>query len=200
MTLQQFLAWEERQALRYEFDGFQPVAMAGGTAAHSATQRNLLYALTGRLRGKRCQPYGSDLKIEVVGRIRYPDAFVVCTPVAPTQTVVTDPVVIFEILSDGTANTDLVEKNAEYRATPSIRRYVILQQTDAAAVVFARKGEDWVADIVAGTDGVLQLPELGIEVPLAEIYADLELTGAPSDDDGTAESSADDRTRNSPRA
>src|ERR1700733_303025 len=72
MGLRQFLAWEERQPLRYEFDGFQPVAMTGGTAAHSAIQRNILHALTGRLRGKSCQPYGSDLKIEVVGRIRYP--------------------------------------------------------------------------------------------------------------------------------
>ena len=30
MTLPEFLAWEERQELRYEFNGFQPVAMAGG--------------------------------------------------------------------------------------------------------------------------------------------------------------------------
>ena len=45
MTLQQFLAWEEKQELRYEFDGFQPIAMAEGTAAHSAVQRNLLISL-----------------------------------------------------------------------------------------------------------------------------------------------------------
>jgi Uma2 family endonuclease len=88
----------ERQPLRYEFDGFQPVAMTGDTAAHSAIQRNSLHALTGRLRGKPCQPFGNDLKIEVVGRIGYPDTFVVCTQVAPRQTVVTDPVVVFEVL------------------------------------------------------------------------------------------------------
>ena len=29
MSLAEFLAWEERQELRYEFDGFQPVAMTG---------------------------------------------------------------------------------------------------------------------------------------------------------------------------
>ena len=29
MRLEQFLAWEERQELRYEFDGFAPVAMTG---------------------------------------------------------------------------------------------------------------------------------------------------------------------------
>jgi len=175
MTLEQFLAWEERQPLRYEFDGLQPVAMTGGTAAHAAIQRNLLFSLTGRLRGKPCQPYGSELKIEVAGRIRYPDAFVVCTPVPPRSTVVTDPVVVFEVISDGTAGDDLVSKNAEYRATPCIQRYIILQQTKVAAIVFSRKGEDWVTDLIAGGDALLRLPEVGIELPLRELYADLEL-------------------------
>lgn len=175
MSLGEFLSWEERQAPRYEFDGFQPVAMTGGTAAHSAIQRNLLFALTGRLRGKPCQPHGSELKIEVAGSIRYPDAFVTCAPVAPKDTVVREPVVVFEILSESTANTDLIEKNAEYRATPSIQRYVILEQDHAAAIVFARKGEDWVADIVAGEETVLRLPEVGVEVPLMELYEGVEL-------------------------
>jgi Uma2 family endonuclease len=200
MNLRQFLAWEERQPLRFEFDGFQPVARTGGTAAHSAIQRNILHALTGRLRGKPCQPYGSDLKIEVVGRIRYQDAFVVRTPLAPRQTVVTDPVIVFEVLSEGTANTHLVEKNAEYRATPSIRRYVILEQTHAAGIVFVRKGEDWISEIVAGDDAVPRLPEIGVEFPLAEIYADVELTGPPPEDDDTAEPSGDGPTRSSYRA
>ena len=33
MSLEEFLAWEERQELRWEFDGFVPMAMTGGTAA-----------------------------------------------------------------------------------------------------------------------------------------------------------------------
>jgi Uma2 family endonuclease len=200
MTLQQFLAWEERQELRYEFDGFQPVAMTGGTSAHDGIQMNLHAALVNRLRGKPCRPHGSDLKIEVAGRIRYPDAFVVCTPVAPRQTVVTDPVVVFEVPSEGTANSDLVEKNAEYRAIPSIQRYVILEQTHAAAIVFVRKGEDWVSEIVTGDAAVLRLPEIGIEIPLAEIYIDVELTGTPPDDDDTAAPSGNDPAVSSPRA
>ena len=175
MTLDQFLAWEEGQDLRYEFDGFQPIAMAGGTAAHSAIQRNILFSLTGRLRGMQCQPHGSELKIQVAGRIRYPEAFVVCTPVPPRSKVVTNPVVVFEVLSDGTANDDLVVKNAEYRATPSIQRYVVLQQTHAGATVFARKGEDWVAELVSGGEALLRMPEIGIEIPLAELYIDVDL-------------------------
>lgn len=183
MTIEQFLAWEDRQELRYEFDGFQPVAMTGGTAAHAAILRNILFSLTGRLRGQSCQPYGSELKIEVAGRIRYPDAFVVCTPVPPRSKVVTEPVVVFEVLSDSSVNEDLIVKNAEYRATPSIQRYIILQQTDAGAVVFARKGEDWISEPISGADANIRMPEIGIEIPLEELYIGVELIPAPEDAD-----------------
>ena len=46
MTLPEFLAWEERQELRYEFDGFRPIATVGGTLAHSSIQAHLITALT----------------------------------------------------------------------------------------------------------------------------------------------------------
>ena len=139
MSLDDFLDWEERQELRYEFDGFQPVAMTGGTSEHAAIQRNLIMALGNRLRGKPCQAYGSELKIAVAGSIRYPDAFVVCSPVARGATVVTDPVVVFEVLSPSTSTTDSIVKNQEYRDTPSIQRYVMLEQDHQGAIVFGRR-------------------------------------------------------------
>ena len=169
MSLDDFLEWEERQELRYEFDGFRPTAMTGGTVEHSAIQRNLITALTNRLRGKPCQPHGSELKIAVAGSIRYPDAFVVCSLVPRGTTVVIDPVVVFEVLSPSTSNTDRIVKNQEYRDTPSIQRYVMLEQDRQAATVFDRAGDDWVGHLVSG-DVALAMPEIGIELPLAELY------------------------------
>ncbi len=189
MTLAEFLAWEDRQELRYEFDGFAPKAMTGGTAAHSAIQMNLLRVLGNLLLGRPCRPHGSHLKIEVVGRIRYPDAFVVCTPVSPRAKVVSDPVVVFEILSPTSAHEDLVVKNAEYRATPSVRRYVVLEQGRIGALAFVRKDADWVTDILDGRDAVLALPEIGISIPMAELYADLVL---PAEDRGAEDRGAED--------
>jgi len=72
---------EARQELRYEFDGFRPVAMIGGTATHSALQRNLVIVIGGRLRVALCQFFGGDLKVETARGYRYPDGFVVCNPV-----------------------------------------------------------------------------------------------------------------------
>ena len=173
MTLEEFLDWESRQEFKYEFDGFQPVGMVGVTAAHSAIQRNLLGLLFNLLRGQRCQAHGSELKIRVAGHIRYPDAFIICSPLLPSATAVDDPVVVFEILSPGTSYTDRIEKNREYRATLSIQRYVILEQSRAAATVYTRAGTEWLADVLVA-EGELVMPEVGISVPLAEIYEGVE--------------------------
>jgi len=95
MTLEAFLDWESRQEFKHEFDGFGPVGTVGVTVAHSAIQANLFGLPVARQRGHRCRAHGSDLKIEVVGRIRYPDAFIVCSPIAAGDTVIRDPVVVF---------------------------------------------------------------------------------------------------------
>jgi Uma2 family endonuclease len=181
MTLAEFLAWEEEQELRWELDGLEPVAMTGGTSAHEIIGDNIRFALRNRLASSPCRVRGPTLKIEVAGRIRYPDAFVVCTPVPPKATVVRDPVVVFEVLSDSTSRTDRIEKLREYGAAPSIQRYIILEQDAIAAMVFVRKGTDLVADTLTAGD-TLRMPEIGVEVPMAEFYIGIELA-----DEGIAE-------------
>ncbi|HEX4368445.1 MAG TPA: Uma2 family endonuclease [Rhodopila sp.] len=175
MTVAEFLAWEERQEFRWEFDGFEPVAMTGGTRAHEIISTNILIAVQNRLAGRRCRAFGANLKIEVAGRIRYPDAFVVCTPGPGKQTVVQDPVVIFEVLSESTSRTDRIAKLREYGATPSIQRYVILEQDAIAAMVFVRKGTDLVAETLTADD-TLRMPEIDVEVPMAEFYTGIDIT------------------------
>jgi len=179
MTLEAFLAWERRQELRYEFDGIRPIAMTGGTMAHSVIATNLVRALEDRLRGTPCRAFRGDLKIITAGKTRYPDAIVTCSPVAEDADIVPAPVVVFEVLSSSTARTDRITKNEEYRATPSIRRYVMLEQAAVAATVFVRAGEDWVGHVVTGPID-LDLPEIGISVPLAELYHGLQLSDAAS--------------------
>ncbi len=172
-TRDRFLEWEARQPTRFEFDGFQPVAMTGGTAAHAAIQRNLAIAVGGRLRGTPCRFFGNDLKIEVGASFRYPDGFITCMPVAPRSTVASEPVVVFEVLSVSTAGTDRIIKLREYQATASIRRYGILEQDFAAATVIERRGDEWT--VLALTNGdMLRLPEAGIELALSELYDGLD--------------------------
>src|ERR1700748_1477896 len=90
MSVAEFLAWEERQELRWEFNGIQPVAMTGGTLAHEIIGDKIRFALRPRLGSGPCRVRDPTLKIEVAGRIRYPDAFLVCTHSSMETTVIRD--------------------------------------------------------------------------------------------------------------
>ena len=175
MTVEEFLEWEERQEARYEFDGLQPVAMTGGTFAHDRIAINLAASLVPRLRGKPCQPHGGNLKIRVGESIRYPDAYVTCEPIRRGSTIAPNPVVVFEVLSRGTARTDRIVKNRECASTASVRRYVMLEQADIAGTMFERVGDDWIGHLL-GPDTVLEMPEIGIRLPIAELYEGIDLT------------------------
>ncbi len=175
MTLDAFLDWERGQELSYEFDGFGAVAMNGGTLAHSVIAASIVTALGAQLRGTPCRVFQSGVKLLVAGRIRYPDAVVTCTTPDLTSDIVPAPVVVFEVLSPSTAGTDRIAKNEEYRATPSILHYIMLEQNTPAATIFSRIDGDWIGHVYTGA-AVLKLPQIGVELPLAALYEGLDFT------------------------
>jgi Uma2 family endonuclease len=172
MTLETFLAWERTQELRYEFDGVGPMDMNGGTQLHGLIALAVVRCLSARLAGTTAIVFPLGVKIIVAGRVRYPDAVVTYAPLDPTSDVIRDPVLVVEVLSPSTQEIDRIGKNAEYGATPSIRHYVMLEQTARAATIFSREGSDWTGRLVLAK-GSLDLTPLGFEVPLAEIFGDL---------------------------
>jgi Uma2 family endonuclease len=174
-SLDDFLLWERCEELRYEFDGIQPVAMTGGTVAHSATASNIVRALEDRLR-EPCRLFRGDLKIVVANRVRYPDAVITCSPVPDDTDVVPEPLIVFEVPSASTVLVDRNVKAAEYHATPSIQRYVVLEQTKAEATVLTRSGAEWFEESLVGTDAALLMPEVAVRLSLAELYRRVRLT------------------------
>ena len=180
MTREAFFDWAQAQDVRYEFDGFQPVAMTGGTVNHSRITQNIHAALRARLRGGPCEPLGPDAGVATVGDVvRYPDALVSCVRTLGAARVVDGVVVVFEVLSPSSGRADRIEKVREYRTVDSVRRYVILEHSSVGLTVFERGGADaaWTAGTLTGDD-VLRMPEIGIEIPIAAFYEDVDLPGA----------------------
>ena len=182
MTRQEFFDWAEVQDERYEFDGFQPVAMTGGSLGHSSIIGNINFELRSRLRGKTCEPLGPDAGVATVGdSVRYPDAVVTCTKFDPRDRVVPNPVVVFEVISPTSGRIDRVVKLREYAAVPTIRRYVIVESDTMAVTVLSRDHEGEAFRTAGLTEGdILDLPEIGIEVPVAAIYEGLAFNEAPA--------------------
>jgi Uma2 family endonuclease len=173
-TQEQFFAWAEGQDVRYEFDGFQPIAMTGGFNGASAIGINLTTSLSVRLRGSGCRPLGPDAGVETVDNaVRYPDALVTCSKLDLDGRKVPGVVVVFEVVgrTPEASRRDRIVKVREYAAVPSIRRYVILESSGIGLTVMERSAPDQVwQTTVLTNDDTLRMPEIGIEIPVAEIY------------------------------
>jgi Uma2 family endonuclease len=177
-TVERFLAWAARREARYEFDGTQPVAMVGGTARHSRITVNIHLALGSRLRATSCAAFGPDLGVQTIDNaVRYPDVLITCTKFSDTERLAPDVVVVFEVLSPDSGRRDRIEKVREYAAVASIRRYLIVESLGAGLqVLHRRNGNDpWTVLTLMGDD-ILAIPEVGIEVPVSEIYDGVECT------------------------
>ena len=172
MTREQFLDWVERQETPFEFNGYEPVPMTGGNKRHMQLCRNLTVALWSRLANSGLQvlPEGG---IATVGRsVRYPDVMIATNADADTDRLISEPLVVFEVLSPSSGRTDYSVKLREYRAVPSIRRYIVVDNTGPDLTVYGRAvgGAEWTANSLT-TDDMLELPEVGITVPVNEIFA-----------------------------
>lgn len=181
LTRDEFLDWAGEQEGRFEFDGFEPVAMGGGTIDHDQIGQNLIVALRSRLQGNPCRVQGPDAGMATVGdTIRYPDALVACTKVAGTARLVPDVVVVFEVVSPSSGRMDRIVKLREYRAVETVRRYIILEYASIALTVLSRSDgtSDWTATSLL-SDETLRLPEIGVELPVVELYADVDFSDAP---------------------
>jgi Uma2 family endonuclease len=167
LTLDEFLDWERSQPERYEFDGIQPVAMTGGSRAHSLIATRVAAALVFHVKPP-CEAHGPELKVITTGRVRYPDASVVCSRSEDDDDAVT-PRAVFEVISPSTALTDRRVKAIEYAAVPSILVYVLLEQ-NRPEITVRRRSAEWEAESLTGVDAMLDLPEIGVTIPLAFIY------------------------------
>ncbi|MEO8716535.1 MAG: Uma2 family endonuclease [Acetobacteraceae bacterium] len=180
MTRGEFFDWAQAQPARFEFDGFQPVAMTGGTFGHDQITANLRDALRARLRGSGCRAAGPNAGLATIGdAVRYPDALITCSKVRDDDYLVPGVVVVFEVVSKTSGGTDRVTKLREYQAVPSILRYVIVEQSVIGLSVFERSQGDasWTASGLIGGE-TLRIPEVGIEIPIEEFYTGTELVAA----------------------
>ena len=174
-TLDEFLAWENEQDERYEFlDGLVRM-MTGGTEDHDRLSVNLIALLRNALRGGPCSVHASNLK--VVSRAGnasiYPELFVRCGPREGKRTWIEDAVVAVEVLSPRTAKDDLTRKRRAYTMLPTMRVVVYASQDEPRLDLVRRWPDGTFADeAVEGLDGMLDLPEIGVRLAMAEIYED----------------------------
>jgi Uma2 family endonuclease len=139
-----FLAWLDRVEEHYELVGGRVVMMVRPARAHGIIVRNLLLILH--------------------------------TQLDPRQwTVLAEFGLAAEVLSPSTAAIDLGDKAAEYLQLPSLAAYLVFAQDEVKAWTWVRGAQSFPSgpDVIAGTDKSISIAALGLNLPLAEIYAGL---------------------------
>ena len=185
ITETEYLDLERHAEFKSEFFAGEVFPMSGGTPLHSQIATNLAAELRNQLKGKRCVPYNSDLrlKVEATGLLTYPDLSVVCGPLqlaTGTDDTVVNPTVIVEVLSDSTEAYDRGKKFENYRLMPSLREYLLVSQKEPRIDQFIRQeNEQWLLREAAGLEATLALPALEIKISLAEVFAGVEFAPAP---------------------
>lgn len=93
---------------------------------------------------------------------------------------ITNPSILFEVLSESTYRYDKGEKFRKYQLLPSFKEYVLIEQDSPVIDVLVKKENGkWEMSSFIGLDDVLELTTLDIKIPLSDIYEDVKDLSVP---------------------
>ena len=173
VTPEEYLAAELLREIRHEYTCGKVYEMAESSAAHNRVTGNLLAELNLHLRGKPCEAFMNDMKIRMESGsdsfFYYPDVMVACDPFDNADYFRRFPKVIVEVLSPSTERIDSSEKLRAYQSIPTVGVYILISQQEAQVTIF-RRANQWRREVVAGSGGRLELPELDFGIDFARLY------------------------------
>ena len=171
-----YLAWEAAQLDRHEYIDGEVFAIAGAEDRHVTVAGNLYIALRQHLGGSPCRTFMSDMRLHVAAANSYfyPDVMVTCSALDVASPLVkTEPKLIAEVLSPGTAAYDRGLKFSHYRSLASLLEYVLID-LDTRSTDCYRKGADglWVLHPFARGEPV-SLASVALELTAAQLFAEV---------------------------
>ena len=176
LTEEQYLQIEREAEFKSEFHDGQMFAMSGGSLNH-ALLGNRIGALLDRQMPPGCRTVNSELRIRVAspGLYTYPDCSVICGEpqfADDQRDVVTNPLLIVEVLSPSTEGYDRGKKFEMYRTIPSFQEYLIVHQDQRHVEHFSKQDDgSWLLRDHAGANDSVTIARLGLHISLAELYA-----------------------------
>ncbi|MCB1778140.1 MAG: Uma2 family endonuclease [Candidatus Competibacteraceae bacterium] len=165
-----FIEWENQQDTRHEFLDGEIIAMTGGTVAHATLILQIGAALLNHLKGTPCRVFTSDLKVQALKNVFYPDVVVSCESQENDGVLCQHPKLIIEVLSSSTSRKDRYKKRLAYQEMESLEEYVLVSQ-EAKHIEVYRREDDWQASIHIG--GIVDLRSVNLPLAIDEIYAEL---------------------------
>ncbi|MBW4507924.1 MAG: Uma2 family endonuclease [Scytonematopsis contorta HA4267-MV1] len=173
MTPQDYLEWEKRQEIKYEYVNGEVFAMTGSTIPHNIVAVNLSTALKNHLQGGSCIIYTSDAKLGVTedGLFHYPDTMVSCNERdRKAIQFIQYPCLIVEVLSPSTEAYDRGGKFKHYRRIETLKEYVLIDAEKISVECFRLNEKGiWELHSFEQGDEVL-LTSVNFRFPISLVY------------------------------
>ena len=122
--------------------------------------------------------FGSDLKVHTGDETNtFPDVSVVCGPLnfhRSRNDIITNFILVVEVLSDSTQEYDRNEKFGHYQTVPTLTDYLLVAQDRAYVLLYTRQSDHWDMRVVSGLTHAVYLPSVDVTLPLADVYALIE--------------------------
>jgi Uma2 family endonuclease len=177
-TFEEYRDLERTNETRYEYINGEIFMFSGATSNHNRIAGGVYVSLTNQFGKRPCEAFMSDLRVQVAPdrRYTYPDVVALCGEpefLDDELDTLTNPTVIFEVLSKSTEKYDRGDKFRAYRGIPTLQVYVLLSQDAPFVEVYTRQPEagTWVLRDYNGLDIAVTIEELGVTLKLADIYA-----------------------------
>lgn len=176
LSVSDYLAAEEQSSVKQEYHNGLLVDMAGGPIDHNRIAGNMYFELRNRIQDS-CTVFNSDQKVylDAVNHFVYPDMSVVCGELSSQNQAILNPVLIVEVLSEGTSAYDRGAKFRKYRTLPAFQEYLLIDQDQPIVEALFRESKDyWRMQTIIGLDRVVPVHSLGIRIPMQAIYSGLD--------------------------
>lgn len=186
LTFEAYLEQERASDQKHEYVNGRIVAMAGGTPAHAYITANVIGALSRALGDSgNCRAFSPDLRIQVDKKhTYYADVSVICGQpayVPGTTDVVTNPVLVVEVISPSTESRDRGEKLRQYRQLPSVRHILVIAQNAIDVEHYIRLDDGaWRLETLTSLTNQIHLSALNCVITLTAIYKDVEALQQPA--------------------
>jgi Uma2 family endonuclease len=174
-TPNDYLALEDEAKYRSEYVNGLIYQMAGGKVQHIDITFNVTAKINEKLRGK-CRAYASELKVwaDEANTFFYPDITVVCGErdfYKNRQDIVTNPILLIEVLSKSTEAKDRGEKFFAYQALESLEEYILVSHDKYLIEQFTRQNDgSWKYLATIGIDSEVTFESLNTTLKLKDIY------------------------------
>ncbi len=175
-SIEEYLQMENAAVEKHEYYNGEIFAMSGAGARHNIISINIIVALANSLKGKGCQPFGSDMRIHIPQNtlFTYPDVSIICGDIInpdEDENSATNPTIIFEILSPSTKNYDRGVKFMLYRAIPTLKEYILVEAESIHVEQFSINKESlWQLKEFSGIEDHINLESLNLNLMLTDIY------------------------------